>query len=149
MIKLSNLPKIVDRRKKRLGRGVGSGRGAKSGRGTTRHQRAREAIPISFEGGQNRIIKRIPLLRGKGKNKSLREKFLVISVGSLNQIPQGETVTVETLVKHGLIKKTDRDGKKVKIVDGGQIDRSLIIKLPITKMAKQTIEKIGGHVVSI
>ncbi len=67
---LSHLPKIVERRKKRLGRGLGSGRGAKSGRGTTRHQKARESIPLHFEGGQGRMVKRFPLLRGKGRNKS-------------------------------------------------------------------------------
>ena len=67
---LSTLPKIVARRKKRLGRGLGSGKGAKSGRGTTRHQKARESIPLHFEGGQGRMVKKFPLLRGKGKNKS-------------------------------------------------------------------------------
>ncbi len=67
---LSNLPKITAGKKKRLGRGLGSGRGAKSGRGTTRHQKARETIPLHFEGGQGRLVKLFPLLRGKGRNKS-------------------------------------------------------------------------------
>lgn len=71
---LSHLPKIVFGRKKRLGRGLGSGRGSKSGRGTTRHQKAREKIPLHFEGGQGRMVKRFPLLRGKGKNKSIISK---------------------------------------------------------------------------
>jgi len=66
---LSNLPKIVLHRKKRLGRGISSGKGAKSGRGTTRHQKAREKIPLHFEGGQGRLVKKFPLLRGKGRNK--------------------------------------------------------------------------------
>ncbi len=73
---LSLLPKIVNKKKKRRGRGLGSGKGAKSGRGTTRHQKAREDIPIHFEGGQGRIIKKFPLLRGKGKNKPLKSKKL-------------------------------------------------------------------------
>ena len=68
MIYLHQLPQIVARSKKRVGRGLGSGVGAKSGRGTTRHQRAREKIPLSFEGGQNRLVKKFPLLRGKAKN---------------------------------------------------------------------------------
>ena len=66
---LSHLPRIVSKKKKRLGRGLGSGRGAKSGRGTTRHQKARESIPLHFEGGQARMVKKFPLLRGKGRNK--------------------------------------------------------------------------------
>lgn len=73
---LSNLPKIVSKKKKRLGRGLGSGKGAKSGRGTTRHQKARENIPVHFEGGQGRIVKRFPLLRGKGRNKPKMNKKL-------------------------------------------------------------------------
>lgn len=76
---LSNLPKIVSRKKKRLGRGLGSGKGAKSGRGTTRHQKARESIADYFEGGQGRMVKRFPYLRGKGRNiprisKKLKKK---------------------------------------------------------------------------
>lgn len=73
---LSSLPKITTKKKKRLGRGLGSGKGAKSGRGTTRHQKARESIPLYFEGGQGRIIKRFPLLRGKGRNKPKLNKKL-------------------------------------------------------------------------
>lgn len=71
---LANLPKIVAKKKKRLGRGLGSGRGSKSGRGTTRHQKARESIPLHFEGGQARMVKKFPLLRGKGRNKSYKKK---------------------------------------------------------------------------
>lgn len=73
---LSQLPKMVFGKKKRLGRGSGSGKGAKSGRGTTRHQKARESIPLHFEGGQGRLVKKFPLLRGKGKNNSkVNKKF--------------------------------------------------------------------------
>lgn len=68
-MKLSNLPKIVLKRKKRVGRGAGSGLGAHSGRGFGRHQKGRERIKIWFEGGQNRLTKKFPLLRGKGKMK--------------------------------------------------------------------------------
>lgn len=73
---LSQLPKLVFGRKKRLGRGLGSGKGAKSGRGTTRHQKAREDVPLHFEGGQGRMVKRFPLLRGKGRNKPKINKKL-------------------------------------------------------------------------
>lgn len=68
---LAHLPRLGKRRKKRLGRGLGSGSGAKSGRGTTRHQKAREKIPLHFEGGQGRMVKKYPLLRGKGRNNPI------------------------------------------------------------------------------
>ena len=79
---LSNLPKINLKKKKRLGRGLGSGKGSKSGRGTTRHQKARESVPLHFEGGQGRIVKKFPLLRGKGKNNSINEKAFIINLES-------------------------------------------------------------------
>ena len=69
---LSKLPKIVDKKFKRLGRGSGSGKGNKASRGTKRHQKAKEKIPLHFEGGQAKITKKYPLLRGKGRNKSRR-----------------------------------------------------------------------------
>lgn len=73
---LSQLPKLVEEAKKRLGRGTGSGKGAKSGRGTTRHQKARGSIPLHFEGGQGRMVKKYPLLRGKGRNNpKISRKF--------------------------------------------------------------------------
>lgn len=71
---LSELPKIVEKQKKRVGRGYGSGKGAKSGRGTTRHQAARENIRANYEGGQNPLTKKFPMLRGKGKNKSIKNR---------------------------------------------------------------------------
>ena len=82
---LHSLPKIVDKPQKRKGRGYGSGAGAKSGRGTTRHQKARENVPLHFEGGQNKITKKYPLLRGKGRNKSIREQAITLNVSKLER----------------------------------------------------------------
>src|SRR5438105_9276682 len=99
---LSSLPKLIDRRKKRLGRGAGSGKGAKSGRGTTRHQKAREDIPLAFEGGQGKLIKRFPLLRGRGRNKSFQPVAQIVSLDDLNVFNDNDEVTVQTLVEKGL-----------------------------------------------
>ena len=100
---LSNLPKINLKKKKRLGRGLGSGKGSKSGRGTTRHQKARESVPLHFEGGQGRIVKKFPLLRGKGKNNSIKEKAFIINLESLNKLADGSIVTREKLIKENII----------------------------------------------
>lgn len=72
---LSTLPKIIMRKKKRLGRGVGSGKGMHTvGRGT-KGQKAREDVPLLFEGTKSKksLVKRLPYLRGKGKFKSLKK----------------------------------------------------------------------------
>lgn len=143
---LSNLPKITAKRQKRRGRGLGSGRGSKSGRGTTRHQKARESIPLHFEGGQGRMVKKYPLLRGKGKNKSKQPKNITIAVNRLNIFSDGDTVDIKALDKLGLTKEGKRT-VTVKIVGGGEIKKKLTVKLPATKRARAAIEKLGGTVV--
>ncbi len=141
---LSQLPKIGRRGKKRLGRGLGSGKGAKSGRGITRHQKARRNIPLHFEGGQARMVKKYPLMRGKGKNKSVRQSALVITLDKLNKFKDGATVDHESLVKMNLI----RDLKKpVKILVKGKLEKKLTVKLPVSEGAKKMIEKAGGKVI--
>lgn len=142
---LSNLPKIVAKAKKRVGRGIGSGRGAKSGRGTTRHQKARESIPLHFEGGQARMVKKFPLLRGKGRNKSIGKKPFIIDLKSLNVFKNSEVVDIESLFKRGLI---DVETKKlgVKILGNGKLEKKLKVKVAVSKSVKAAIEKAGGTV---
>ena len=136
---LSNLPKIVEKKKKRLGRGLGSGKGSKSGRGTTRHQKAREGIPLHFEGGQGRMVKKFPLLRGKGKNSSVVKKPIIIKLDKLNVFNNGDTVDVKSLLKKGLIeKKQIKLGAK--ILASGSLKKKLIIKVGLSKSAKKIID---------
>ncbi|MEK7110031.1 MAG: 50S ribosomal protein L15 [Patescibacteria group bacterium] len=142
---LSNLPKINIKKKKRLGRGLGSGKGSKSGRGTTRHQKARESIPLHFEGGQGRIVKKFPLLRGKGKNNSIRKKTFVIDLESLNKLKDNSIVNRETLIKENII-TNGKETLPIKILANGQLKKKLIIKLPVSKKVKEAVEKLGGQV---
>ncbi len=142
---LSHLPRLVGRKKKRVGRGAGSGQGAKSGRGTTRHQKARGKIPLHFEGGQAKMIKKYPLLRGKGKNKSVKQKVVVISLESLNKFRVNETVNLETLTKQGIL-KFPKKTVRVKIVANGKIEKKLTVDLPVSQKAREKIEKAGGKV---
>ncbi len=142
---LSNLPKIVDRSKKRRGRGSGSGIGAKSGRGTTRHQAARENIPLHFEGGQGRMVKKYPLLRGKGKNKSVREPATKITLSDLNRFKAGESVDINTLIKASVVPARVKLAG-VKVLANGKLTRKLTVILPVSKGAKAAIEALGGTV---
>lgn len=139
---LSELPAVVYKRKKRLGRGAGSGKGAKSGRGTTRHQKARTDIPLHFEGGQNRMVKRFPLIRGKGRNKSVYDKAQVISFEVLNTFPDNAVIDTNALVERKIIKKD----QKVKVVSNGTLTKSLTVALPVSESARTHIEKAGGKV---
>lgn len=142
---LSNLPKINIKKKKRLGRGLGSGKGSKSGRGTTRHQKARESIPLHFEGGQGRIVKKFPLLRGKGKNNSIKQKAFVIDLVSLNKLKDNSIVNRETLIKENII-TNGKENLPIKILANGQLKKKLIVKLPVSKKVKKAVEKLGGQV---
>lgn len=143
---LANLPKTVDKKKKRVGRGMGSGKGSKSGRGTTRHQKARENIPLSFEGGQGRMVKKFPLLRGKGINKPRRLAEIIIKTDKLNKLEDNSTVDIEILIKKGIVSDTAL-GKGVKILNGAKLEKKLTVKLPVSKKAKAAIESAGGKVI--
>lgn len=135
---LSLLPKIIIKKNKRLGRGLGSNKGAKSGRGTTRHQKARQNIPLHFEGGQARMVKKFPLLRGKGRNKSFTLKPIVINLDQLNKFEDGDTVTIEKLIKKNIIKENDRI-RGVKVLNKGKLEKKLIVQIPTSKEVKKII----------
>ena len=142
---LSDLPKVVFGTKKRKGRGIGSGRGVKSGRGTTRHQKARENIPLHFEGGQGRLVKRFPLLRGKGKNRSNKTNKYVIYTRDLNRFESNTVIDKKLLQKAGLIGSNIKS-PEIKIIIKGAVKKKFIIALPISRFAKKAIEDAGGRV---
>ena len=140
---LSNLPKIIERKGKRLGRGLGSGKGSKSGRGTTRHQKARESIPLHFEGGQARMVKKFPLLRGKARNKSVQTKPIIINLNHLNQFDNDSVVSIESLLKKKIISEIKTP---VKVLCRGKLEKKLIVSLSVSANVKIAIEKNGGKV---
>ncbi len=140
---LTYIPKLNSKKNKRLGRGAGSGKGGKSGRGTTRHQKARENIPLHFEGGQAKMVKKFPLLRGKSKNKSVKQREMAVSLSALNIFKTGEVVEIKTLLKYKIL---DDPRAKAKIVANGKLDKKLTIQLPVSKKAQKLIEKAGGTV---
>ncbi len=147
-MKLHNLPKITKKKSKRIGRGPGSGKGKTSGKGT-KGQNARKKLPIThahFEGGQRPLIKRLPYRRGKG-NPKISKKPLVVNLEALNLLPKGQTIELDSLIKHGIVDEEDAKLYGVKILGDGQLVNPLIIKLPTSKRAAQKIEKAGGKVI--
>jgi large subunit ribosomal protein L15 len=137
-------PSVVSRRAKRVGRGHGSGKVKTAGRGT-KGQNARGRMPVGFEGGQLPLVKRLPLLRGKGKNKSFKDKNDVISFDVLLKLPDKTEVSINSLKKHGLI------GEKVVAVkllaSGNPPNRVYKVLIPCSSTARKAIEKAGGLVV--
>lgn len=144
-MKLSNLKKITKLRKKRLGQGHGSGRVKTSGRGT-KGQKARGKIPLSFEGGAVSLIKRLPFRRGKGRQKTISKKPVVINVKVLNLLPKNTTVDIQALIDKKIVDKGEATSFGVKILGDGEINIPLVVKLPVSKNAAKKIEKAGGRV---
>lgn len=127
------------------------GRGGKhaktSGRGT-KGQNARAGHKKRPE--IRDFIKRIPKLRGRGKNinTSIQNKYAVVNLGDLNNLcKNGDTVSPETLVKHGVLKMVAGALPKVKILATGTLDKSLTFKgCVVSNSAKLLIEKAGGNI---
>ena len=143
MIKLHQLkkhPKSTKRRKV-VGRGLGSGHGTYSTRGT-KGQTARTGhskMPARFEGGRQPLIRQLPKRRGF---KSLAAKATSIKLDELTGFKDGEEVTIATLRVHGLV---PTGSTRVKILQG-KLAHKLTFKVPVSETAKQTIEKAGGSV---
>jgi len=146
MVEIHTLKKITKKSSRRLGQGYGSARAKTSGRGT-KGQKARTKIKLSFEGGALPLIKRLPMLRGKGRNKSIKKAQIVINISDLNALPAKTVVDAETLVKYNIISRIIMEKKLgIKILGDGSLDKSLTVKLPVSKGARQKIEASGGSV---
>lgn len=143
---LHSLESIKTKKKKRVGQGHGSGRGKTAGRGM-KGQKARGDVPLDFEGGALPLMKRLPFMRGKGRNNSIKPKQAVINVGVLNRLPTGTEVTLETLAAHHLIDLESAKQTGVKILGDGALDVSLTVKVPVSKGAAEKIKKAGGSLV--
>jgi len=141
---LGSLKKITKRRKKRVGRGYGSGKAKTSGRGT-KGTKARNKVKLYFEGGQLPLIKRLPMQRGKSKFKPLGKKMLVINIKYLELLKDGSVVDLSSLVKYRIIKEDDKK-YGVKILGDGELTKKLTVKLPCSKGAEAKILKAGGKV---
>jgi large subunit ribosomal protein L15 len=133
-------PEGARRRKKRVGRGIGSGRGKTSTRGMKGQLAHRVAVRVGFEGGQNPIHRRVPK---RGFVNIHRVEVHGINVGLLEgKFDAGTVVTVELLHERGLIPK---NAEVVKLLGSGELGTALEIKLHrASKSARAKVEAAGG-----
>jgi large subunit ribosomal protein L15 len=126
--------------RKRLGRGVGSGLGKTSGRGHKgQFARSGHKHKLGFEGGQMRLIRRIPK---RGFTNISRKEFLPVNVSALNVFDAGTEVTPELMKAKGMANGL-ADG--IKILGNGSITKKLIVKAhAFSADAKAKIEAAGG-----
>ena len=130
---------------KRVGRGHGSGKGKTAGKGMNGQKARSGPNPYrTVEGGQNRLVKRLPYLRGF-KNK-WRVEYQVINVSDLVEWPSDETVSIATLVAARTIKKS----QPLKILGDGEISTKLTVEAhKFSASARAKIEAAGGTCVEV
>ena len=137
---------VSNRKRKRIGRGVGSGIGKTSGRGHNGHKsRSGYSRHPSFQGGQLPMIRRTPK---RGFFNSFAPIVFAVNVGVLNDaFPAGAEIDANTLKSTGLVKTVCDE---IKILGDGEVTKPL--KLTVTRIsasAKQKVEAAGGSVVVI
>jgi large subunit ribosomal protein L15 len=136
------------KRERRVGRGHGSGRGKTAGRGT-KGQKARTGGTIhrAFSGGQTRLSKRLPFLRGVGNsNLPFRKDYAIVNLGDLAGLEAGAQVTPESLVEYGFLSNAEGKGL-VKILGEGEISQALSFRAhKFSASARAKIEAAGGTV---
>jgi len=132
--------KGANRKRKRVGRGPGSGNGKTAGRGH-KGQKSRSGFSqrAGFEGGQMPLYRRLPK---RGFTNIFAKKWVVMNVADLNRFEEGSTVSPELLIEAGFVKKI-RDG--IRILGNGNLERKLTVKAHhFTESARQKIEAAGG-----
>ncbi len=133
-------------KKKRVGRGPGSGLGKTAGRGH-KGQKSRSGYSrkIGFEGGQMPLQRRLPK---RGFTNIFKKQWLEVSLAKLEEsFSAGDEITPEILHQRGLIKKAKHD---LVILGTGEISKALKISAHrFTKSAREKIENAGGSITEI
>ena len=124
----------------RKGRGTGSGNGKTAGKGHKgQNARSGGGVRPGFEGGQLPLYRKLPK---RGFNNKFAKVYSIVNVSDLNAFENGATVTLETLVKCGMISK-ENDG--LKVLGNGELNKALTVEAKIfTASAKAKIEAAGG-----
>ena len=129
----------ANRKAKRVGRGIGGKGGKTAGRGT-KGQRARNTVPVGFEGGQLPMHMRIPKLRGF--NNPFRVEYQAVNLDTIEASGRDE-VTPESLLSKGLVSK----GALVKVLGRGELTRKVTVKVhACSASAEAAITGAGGTV---
>jgi large subunit ribosomal protein L15 len=130
--------------RKRVGRGNGSGSGTYSGRGS-KGQKARTGggVRPSFEGGQNRLVKGLPMMRGF--HNMFRVEYQEVNVELLGKLPSNvKAVTPAVLAAHGLVNSAT---KPVKLLGRGELSRAFqITGVKASESARAKVTAAGGAI---
>lgn len=133
------------KRRRRVGRGIGTGMGKTATRGT-KGQKARRQIPAWMEGGQTPIHRRLPVK--KGFRNINHKEYAVVNVATLEKhFAAGDEVTPEKMMAKGLIGSL-KDG--VKILAFGELTKKLTVRAHrFSGAAAEKITKAGGEAATL
>jgi large subunit ribosomal protein L15 len=134
-------PRKASEKRKRVGRGMGSGMGKTATRGN-KGQRSRSGSRLmrGFEGGQMPLHRRLPK---RGFTNIFRQEYAVVNLEKLAGLGES-TITPDVLVKAGLIKRAEQ---VVKILGEGEVSSALTVQAhKFSKSAQEKITKAGGKV---
>jgi large subunit ribosomal protein L15 len=143
-LSLNNLkaPEGATHKKKRVGRGPGSGLGKTAGRGSN-GQKSRSGYSgmRGFEGGQMPLHRRLPK---RGFTNIFKREWAEVNLADLDKLfEEGASVTPDALVEKGLVRKSK--AKAVVVLGQGELKKNLTISAHrFSSTAKQKIEAAGG-----
>ena len=148
-MKLNQLIK-TDKKKIRVGRGIGSGKGKTSGRGH-KGQKSRRGVAIkSYEGGQMPLYRRLPKRGFKSINK---EKIAILNLSNLQNFFDKKRIDFKNLIDLKQLKKIkiiNKKYSKLKILGSGELKSKVDISANyFSDQAKKKIEKLGGKLTLI
>ena len=138
-------PEGSRKKRKRIGRGDGSGHGGTSTKGH-KGQNARSGgrVRPGFEGGQMPLSRRLPK---RGFRNPFRRNIVIINIDQLKRFPEGSVIDKDALLEAGLV---NRVGDGIKVLGKGNIEYPISVKVDmISRGAKDKIEAAGGSVVEV
>lgn len=135
-------PPVGSRRKrKRVGRGIGSGHGKTACRGSKgQNSRSGRGTKAGFEGGQMPLQRRLPK---RGFRPPFKKHFTILHVGDLNRFPKDSVVDPDLLLRSGFLKKEE----PIKLLADGELQHPLTIRVhQASKAAFKKVESASGKV---
>jgi large subunit ribosomal protein L15 len=144
MLQLNNLAPApgATKKRKRVGRGPGSGHGKTATRGTKGHlSRSGSKAYHAFEGGQMRIYRRVPK---RGFHNRNRIDNQIVNLADLGKLGAGRTITIDVLRDAGFVRGLE---PRVKILGVGDVDAAYTVQVHlVSETARKKIEAKGGKI---
>jgi large subunit ribosomal protein L15 len=138
-------PEGSRKKKKRVGRGDGSGHGGTAGKGSKgQNARSGHSVRPNFEGGQMPLSRRLPK---RGFKNPVKRIVAIVNIAQLKRFPEGSVVDRATLLTVGLV---PRKADEIKVLGKGEINFPLSLKVDMVSIgARQKIEAAGGTIVEV